>query len=107
MEDFFKHQSCSITICDKKGIILYMNERAVNTFGDKRGENLYACHPPHAIAKINQMLLDGSDNCYTIEKNGVKKMIFQTPWKNNEGEICGLIEYSFVIPFEMPHYVRK
>ncbi len=107
MEDFFKHQSCGITICDKEGIVLYMNEQSIKTFGDKRGSNLYACHPPYAVEKINQMLIDGSDNCYTIEKNGLKKLIFQTPWKNEQGEIGGLIEYSFVIPFEMPHYVRK
>ena len=45
-------------------------------------------------------------NAYTIEKNGVKKLIYQTPWYEN-GEFMGLVEFSLEIPFEMPHYIRK
>ena len=43
---------------------------------------------------------------YTIEKNGVKKLIYQIPWYEN-GEFMGLVEFSLEIPFEMPHYIRK
>ncbi len=41
-----------------------------------------------------------------IGKNGVKKLIYQTPWIEN-GEFRGLVELSLEIPFEMPHFVRK
>ena len=44
-------------------------------------------------------------NSYTIEKNGVHKMIFQSAWKEN-GDVAGLCEISMIIPAELPHYVR-
>jgi len=51
-------------------------------------------------------LSNNSTNAYTIEKNGIKKMIFQSPWKEN-GETKGMIEFSFEIPFEMQHFIRS
>ncbi|MDD2576134.1 MAG: diguanylate cyclase, partial [Bacteroidales bacterium] len=44
-------------------------------------------------------------NAYTIEKEGLKKLIYQTPWYEN-GEFGGLVEFSIVIPMDMPHFVR-
>jgi len=43
---------------------------------------------------------------YTIEKKGIKKLIYQAPWYEN-GEFSGVVELSIPIPFEMPHYIRK
>jgi hypothetical protein len=44
-------------------------------------------------------------NVYTIEKNGKKKIIYQTPWM--DGDVCkGIVELSLEIPFEMPHFKR-
>ena len=48
----------------------------------------------------------GGVNAYTIEKNGVRKMIYQTAWKQ-DGVVGGLVEISMEIPGEMPHHVRK
>jgi hypothetical protein len=45
-------------------------------------------------------------NVYTIEKNGVKKLIYQAPWYE-EGQYCGFLELSLEIPFEMPHFNRE
>ena len=106
MEDFFKDQQGSVTICDKYAMVIYQNTPSINTFSDVRGKSLFDCHPPHAAGKIRQMLQDGIPNAYTIEKKGRKKLIYQTPWKDSNGNIAGLIEYSFEIPFDMPHYVR-
>lgn len=106
MIDYFEFQEGSVTVCDKEGIILYMNRKAVNTFGGKVGYNLFSCHPPKAKEKIKQLLATGETNAYTIEKKGIKKIIYQTPWYK-DGKIAGLIEYSFPIPFNMPHYVRE
>lgn len=104
--DFFQHQEGSVTVCDMNGTIQYMNQKAINTFGNKIGENLFSCHPLAAQEKINDLLQTGKTNVYTIEKKGIKKMIYQTPWYK-DGKIAGLIEYSFPIPFEMPHYIRQ
>jgi DUF438 domain-containing protein len=106
MIDFLKYQSVSITVCDKNAIVIYMNDNAIATFGDVRGRSLFDCHPTAAKEKILKMLANGIPNAYTIAKKGKKKMIYQTPWLDTKGNIGGLIEYSFVIPQELPHYDR-
>jgi len=40
-----------------------------------------------------------------IEKNGIKKLIYQTPWYQ-DGQYSGFIEMALEIPFQMPHFVR-
>jgi DUF438 domain-containing protein len=107
MTDFFRYQEVSITICDKNAMILYMNAKAIETFSDQTGKSLFACHPPHAAEKIKKMLADGIPNAYTIAKKGRKKMIYQTAWHDQEGNIGGLIEYSFPVAEELPHYIRS
>ena len=47
----------------------------------------------------------GQTNVYTIEKKGVKKLIYQTPWYH-DGAFAGLVELGLEIPAEMPHFVR-
>jgi len=44
-------------------------------------------------------------NIYTLEKDGIKKLIYQAPWYEG-GEYAGVVELSVEIPFEMPHFVR-
>lgn len=108
MYEWAKELNCAVTVCDTAGIILFMNDKACNTFakhGNLIGKNLFDCHNPKSIEKIREMLADGGSNSYTIEKNGIKKMIYQTVWKQ-EGVIAGLVEISMEIAEEMPHYVR-
>jgi len=101
----------AITVCDREGIIVYMNEMSARTFaadGGKAllGENLMDCHPESAREKIRHILATGISNSYTIEKNGVKKLIHQAPWHEN-GTGAGLVEFSLVIPFALPHFIRN
>lgn len=103
-----EQMNCAVTVCDANGIILYMNERSRATFashGDLIGKNLFECHSQASIDKIRHMLATGESNSYTISKNGQRKMIYQTPWRQ-DGVIAGMVEISMVIPDEMPHYVR-
>lgn len=99
---------CAVTICDADCKILFMNEKSRETFarhGDIIGHNLLDYHPERARKMIRHMLDTGETNCYTIDKNGLKKIIYQTPWRK-EGKIAGLVEFSIVIPEGAPHYVR-
>ncbi|WP_418698350.1 PAS domain-containing protein [Bacteroides sp.] len=101
--------NCAVTVCDTEGVILYMNEKSRNTFakhGNLIGKNLFDCHNPQSQAKISELLATGGTNSYTIEKNGVRKMIYQTAWKQN-GIVGGLVEISMEIPEDAPHYIRK
>ncbi len=101
---------CAITVCDLEGKVIFMNERSRATF-DKEGhtmlgKNLMPCHSAKSQEKIRHMIESDTVNCYTIDKQGVKKMIYQTPWRK-DGKVCGMVEISMVIPQEMPHYVRS
>ena len=100
--------NCAITVCDMDGVILYMNDRAKETFashGDLIGKNLFECHSEESKAKIRHMLATGESNAYTISKNGLRKVIYQTPWRR-DGKIAGMAEISMAVPEEMPHYIR-
>ncbi len=100
----------AITVCDRDGTILEMNDKAAKTFeryggADLIGKSLMDCHPPAAQEKIRELLASGKTNVYTIEKNGVKKLIYQAPWCIG-GKHMGLVELSLEIPEEMPHFKR-
>ncbi|HUU04293.1 MAG TPA: PAS domain-containing protein [Patescibacteria group bacterium] len=100
----------AVTVCDREGIIVYMNDKSAQTFaadGGKAllGKNLLACHPEPAREKIRHIMAAGISNSYAIEKNGVKKLIHQVPWHEN-GTLAGLVEFSLVIPLDLPHFVR-
>jgi len=100
----------AITVCDPDGIILEMNDRAAKSYKDDGGfaligKNVLDCHPEPARLKIKSLMEERQPNVYTVEKNGVKKLIYQSPWYKN-GEYAGFLELTLEIPFEMPHFVR-
>jgi hypothetical protein len=100
----------AITVCDPNGIILALNDRSCATFagdgGPKLvGTNMLECHPEPARSKVEELLQSKTSNVYTIEKNGIKKLIYQSPWYE-DGKFAGLVELSLPIPKEMPHFVR-
>jgi PAS domain S-box-containing protein len=108
---FLSELPVAITVSNKDGNILYMNKKSAKVFENYGGEaligkNLNDYHNPVSRNKITEMLSENTTNAYTIEKNGVKKMIFQAPWNEN-GEVMGMVEFSFEIPVEMQHFVRK
>ena len=111
LENWVKDANVAITICDPEGIILDMNEKSCQVFANDGGKsligtNLLACHPEGARKKLVAMLKDQTANCYTTEKNGIKKLVYQTPWYK-DGNYMGFVEMLIEIPLEMPNYVRK
>lgn len=101
----------AVTVCDCNGIILDMNERAEATFeadGGRRliGSSLLDCHPEPSRTLVADLLANPRKNIYTIEKRGVKKLIYQSPWYR-DGAVAGLVELSLEIPADMPHFVRE
>ena len=92
--DYFKEVNLAVTICDKEGKILEMNDKSRKTFlkpgqEDLIGKNVLDCHPEPAHSLLADMLQNPRTNVYTIEKKGVKKLIYQTPWYV-EGSLWGL-----------------
>jgi transcriptional regulator with PAS, ATPase and Fis domain len=111
LDKYFEEIPVAVTITDIEGKIVYMNEKSANVFKKDGGKTLlnssvYDCHNSISQEKIQQILEENKTNAYTIEKNGIKKMIFQTPWYENN-KVSGMIEFSFEIPFEMLHFIRS
>jgi transcriptional regulator with PAS, ATPase and Fis domain len=111
MIDWIKEFNGSITICNEKGIIVYMNDKAINTFANYGGEKLIGtdildCHPEPSKTTLKNLMAGRKVNTYTIEKNGVKKLIYQSPTFSN-GVYTGFIEFSLEIPFELPNFIRN
>lgn len=109
-EKWYEDIECAVTVCDAECRIIYMNRRSRETFsahGDLIGADLMACHNPASQAIIRRLLAEGGSNSYTIEKRGVRKLIHQTAWRRADGTIGGLVEFSTVLPPDMPHYVRS
>lgn len=108
---WFKELPLAITICDADGIILDMNDAAAEVFREDGGRaligsNVLDCHPDPARGKLERMMERREKNIYTIEKNGRKKLIYQTPWYR-DGQYAGFVELSMEIPFDMPHFLRS
>lgn len=100
----------AITICDREGIITYMNDASKKVFikyggADLMGTNLLDCHPEPSRSKLAGMLKTPTTNTYTTEKGGIKKIIHQSPLYEN-GVFSGMVEMSFELPSSLPHFIR-
>jgi hypothetical protein len=100
-----------VTVCDQDGTILEMNAFSVRYFAadggsDLIGKNLLDCHPDYARSRLKELLANQQRNVYTIEKEGIKRLIYQTPWYA-DGKFQGLVELSLEIPEEIPHFKRS
>jgi transcriptional regulator with PAS, ATPase and Fis domain len=108
MLDWAKTLSCAVTVCDTDGIVIYQNEKSKATFaayGDLIGKSLKDCHKPGSWEIIQKLMNEHVSNSYTIEKNGVKKLILQTPWYLGTN-LAGLVELSIELPSTLPHFIR-
>jgi transcriptional regulator with PAS, ATPase and Fis domain len=109
--DWASEFPAAITVCDEQGILIAMNDRAADALAGEGGRELIGrsildCHPEPARTKTQTMLGKQEKNVYTIEKNGIKKLIFQCPWYR-QGRFAGLVELDLEIPADMPHFVRS
>jgi len=109
--DWFEELPCSITMCDRRYRILYMNDSAAEATasdGGKAliGKNLLDCHPPEAQKKLKRVMASGRPDVYTVEKKGVKEMVYHCHWKKG-GRVGGLVELVFVLPDTVPHHIRR
>ena len=110
-QDYFEGADIAVTVCTKDGTIIDMNGKSRKTFlkpgqTELIGQNVLDCHPEPARTFLADMLENPRTNVYTVEKEGLKKLIFQTPWYDGQ-EYAGFMELSIVLPAQIPNRVRK
>jgi hypothetical protein len=100
----------SISVAGVDGCILAMNQAAAATFQSFGGmalvgQNLLDCHPEPSRTMLSQLMESRETHVYTIEKQGVRKLIYQAPWYRN-GQYAGFLEIALPIPASLPHFNR-
>ena len=70
-------KTCAITVCDLDGVVLYQNKRSIEVNGDVRNKSMIPCHSERSRQIINRLITNGENNAYTIEKRGIRKLIYQ------------------------------
>jgi len=98
----------TITIVDKDGIIVYVNERAAQKYGPTGGEvgkNVFDCHPEAAGEKLRGLMDTQQSFVYTTERAGKGKIVCQAPWYQ-DGEYAGFMELTLETTLPLPHFVR-
>lgn len=111
MHEWIREFPAAITVCDPAGVILEMNDAAIRSNAEDGGAkligtNVLACHPEPSLTKLKAFMARREPNVYTIEKRGVKKLVYQT-WWHRDGRVAGFMEIVFEIPFDLPHFVRQ
>ncbi len=99
---WFDELPVGITVCDTQGILLSMNDRAALIFKksggrDLIGKNMLDCHPDEAKQKILDLIETQQPHAYTVEKNGVKTLLYQAPW-HEDGKFMGYVEFILILP---------
>jgi PAS domain-containing protein len=111
MTDWTEEFPGGVTVCDRHGVITQMNDKSARIFeadGGRAlvGRNLLDCHPEPSRSLVADLLANPRVNAYTIEKRGLRKLIYQAPWYC-DGNFQGLVELSLEIPESLPHFVRE
>lgn len=102
LETWSKEVNFPVTICDKDGIIIAMNDKSIELFKEDGGagligSNLIDCHPEPSKSKLIHMLKNQLSNTYIESKDNHKQFVHETPWYKN-GEYCGFVEILIDIP---------
>ena len=96
--------NCAVTVCDKEGVIVYMNRKSRETFCKEGksliGSNLFGCHPEHAREKIRHMLSTGESNAYTILKHGVRNRLEKPACLDAQSPAANLMEILDQLPLK-------
>ena len=102
LEIWSKEVNFPVTICDKDGIIIAMNDKSIELFKDDGGtdllgKNLIDCHPEPSKSKLIHMLKHQLSNTYIESHNDHKRFVHETPWYIN-GDYAGFVEILIDLP---------
>lgn len=110
--DWIKDFSVAVVICDRKGVLTYLNDAAAEMYAHAGGYALLGksimegCHKQQASNdKMIEIMETRKPYTYSIERNGVKRLIHQMPHIIND-EVVGIVEVAIIVPFDIPHFVR-
>ena len=101
-----KDYPAAVTVCDTEGIIIFMNQRSMEQFQKRGGEqllgtSLFDCHPESANRIIRKQLTTHEPNIYITQSKSGRKLVQQVPWYK-DGHFAGIVETVAPIAGEIP-----
>ena len=98
----------AVVVSDAGGTIVEMNDKAGEWFASRGGKGLLGkslldVHQEASQGKIGRLLETREANVYTIERDGVRSLVYQSPWYR-DGTLAGLVELLLEVPSEIPHH---
>ena len=108
--EWVREFTAEVMVCDRTGIAVEMNDEAAVLFaGDGGrgllGSNIRDCHPDPARGKLESLLAGQTTNAYFSTEHEEKRFFYQAPWFQ-DGQFAGMVEVSFVVPQDIPHFIR-
>jgi PAS domain-containing protein len=105
-----KELAVAVTVCDREGKILFMNDGAYKLFKNSGGfklvgSNVLDCHPERVRAKVKYHLDTEETYTFNVEENGSFRIVHGTPWYG-DGKYGGFVEISFHTPERVPTFRR-
>ena len=109
-KSWFDTLDISITVCNSKGKIIYMNRKSedgLKKYGGYNliGQSLYDCHSENSRDIIRSMIKEQKENIYITEKSGIKTLICQKPVYDNT-RFKGIMEIAIDLPPDMAILTR-
>ena len=109
-EAWYKFFPGAITVTNKKGEIIKMNDASAEMFKKDGGfqligRNAITCHKEPTQSKVRKIYDTQSFNIYSITKNGKKQLVYQAPYFE-DGDFRGIVEMVLDLPDEIPHFNR-
>jgi transcriptional regulator with PAS, ATPase and Fis domain len=110
INDWINSLDAAITVCNRDGIITYMNEKSILNFSKYGGEkligtNLLDCHPGESKIKLAELLSKELKNIYTTQSGDKHKLIYQLPVYEN-GEYTAYMEIVIDLPENLATHKR-
>lgn len=99
-----------ISVCDKDGKILAMNQKISDYFKDTGGKNLvgsnlFDCHSKQSGEMIKEQMKSQKTIVYTAEEDGQTELVIHAPWFQN-GQFAGIVEITVPLEGEIKHLLR-
>lgn len=97
-----KETAFAVSVCDRNGILTYMNEKSAVLLEkdggfNLLGRNIFDCHPEPSRSRLKEMMETGETQSYYKGEGESKRLIHQTP-VYKDGEFDGFIEIIIPLP---------
>ena len=110
MEAWADSFPAEIMVCDPQGVILGMNETAIQIYAAVGGaaligRNVFDHHDEPSRSQVRALVGERRTRMYTTQKAGQKKLVIIAPW-DEAGAYAGFILQVLDLPENLPNIIK-